>query len=364
MGMSLAGKGFTIWKAQECEHGNAQAIVRKAQSAGLSHVLIKVADGAQAYNASYLPAITGGLKAAGISVWGWQYIYGSSPIDEASAAVSAVNQHGLDGFVVNAGKEYEGKFGQATAYMQRLAAALKDTPRALTSFRAPEYHPSFPWTEFLSQCSLHMPQVFWANHHQPGRLLEQTIAQFKRVYPVVPIVPTGPACQENGWRPSPAEVQEFMAAAKDLGLDGVHFWNWDYAGGSQGSDLWQAVSRFDWSEQESTEDDPVSALFQALNRADVDGILKLYAPDGVLVTRQKTLRGPLELRDYYTNLLNAQFSRGQFIVEKHESRGDAEHVTWSGSTSSPAQRISGAQDTIGLRDGHIQYHTSLYQITP
>lgn len=361
--MSLTGKGFTIWKVQSCEYGNTQAIVRKAQSAGLSHVLVKVADGAQPYNTSYLPGLASALKAAGIAVWGWQYVYGDAPLDEAKTAISAGSELHLDGFVVNAEKEYEGKFRQAGAFMEHVAAGLKDVPLALTSFRAPEYHSSFPWAEFLSHCALNMPQVFWTGGHNPAHLLEQTVLQFKHIYPIVPIIPTGAACEDAGWRPSPGEVREFLSAARQLGLDGVNFWNWDYAGSAQGGDLWQAIGAFDWSGQAGVENDPVSTLFEALNRSDVETIVKLYEPDGVLVTRHDTLKGPHQLRDYYTNLLAAVFPRGQFTVEKRESRGNVEHILWTGSTPSPARKISDGQDTIGLHDGRIRYHTSLYQVT-
>ncbi len=48
--MNVSGKGFFIWKIKDCEGGNPQAITRAAQQAGLTHVLIKIADGAYAYN--------------------------------------------------------------------------------------------------------------------------------------------------------------------------------------------------------------------------------------------------------------------------------------------------------------------------
>jgi len=361
-GMSLTGKGLTIWKVQSCEYGNIQAIVRKAQTAGLSHVLVKVADGAGPYNASYLPGLVSGLKAAGIAAWGWQYVYGDAPLDEANAAIGAVEQLHLDGFVVSAEKEYEGKYGQASVYIERVEAGIKDTPRALASFRAPEYHPSFPWSEFLSHCELNMPQVFWSGAHNPAQLLEETLRQFRAIYPVVPVVPTGAAYEDSGWRPSPGEVREFIAAARQMGLEGVNFWNWDYAGSAQGADLWQSISSFDWSGQGISENDPVSALFDALNRSDVEKIVRLYEPEGVLVTNQQTLRGTHELRAYYTNFLGEVFPKGQFLIDKRESRDGIEQITWSGSTPSPAKKINRGQDTIGLREGRIQYHTSLYQM--
>lgn len=360
--MSLTGKGFIIWKVQNCEYGNVQAIIHKAQSAGLTHVLIKVADGPQPYNASYLPGLVAGLKSAGIAVWGWQYVYGEKPLDEAAVALNVAGPLHLDGYVVNAEREYEGKFGQAGAYMERLAAGLKGVPLALTSFRAPEYHPTFPWTEFLSHCQVNMPQVFWTGGQDPARLLQQTIEQFKHIYPVVPLVPTGPTYEAGSWRPTVAQIHGFLAAARQMALDGVNFWNWDYAGGPHGGDLWQAIAGFDWSGQDGVTSDPVSRLFDALNRSDVEAIVRLYEPEGVLVTKQHTLKGTHALRDYYTNFLRA-FPQGRFEVEKRESANNVEHVTWRGLAAAQSHTIRDGQDTIGVRDGRIQYHTSLYQVS-
>ena len=48
--MTLQGKGFYIWQVWKCEGGDPNAILAEAQMADLSHVLIKVADGANTYN--------------------------------------------------------------------------------------------------------------------------------------------------------------------------------------------------------------------------------------------------------------------------------------------------------------------------
>jgi hypothetical protein len=42
--MSLTGKGMMIWRIPKCEGGNASTIAKVAASAGLSHVLIKIAN--------------------------------------------------------------------------------------------------------------------------------------------------------------------------------------------------------------------------------------------------------------------------------------------------------------------------------
>ena len=48
--MTLRGKGYYIWKIPNCENGDPAAIANVAAQAGLSHVLIKIADGVGSYN--------------------------------------------------------------------------------------------------------------------------------------------------------------------------------------------------------------------------------------------------------------------------------------------------------------------------
>jgi hypothetical protein len=48
--MTLTGKGYFIENILNCEHGDSQAIANQAQKAGLSHVIIKVANRAKSSN--------------------------------------------------------------------------------------------------------------------------------------------------------------------------------------------------------------------------------------------------------------------------------------------------------------------------
>src|SRR5689334_15242308 len=80
----IQGKGMFIWLIQQSDGGNAQAIVQSATAAGLSHVEIKVADGSNSFPSlteadNMTVAAIDALKSAGLSVWGWQFIYGRDP---------------------------------------------------------------------------------------------------------------------------------------------------------------------------------------------------------------------------------------------------------------------------------------------
>ena len=70
--MTLTGKGFLIWKIRNVEGGRSEAIAEKASRAGLTHVLIKIADGDRRFgDASQNRAVVNALRNHRIQVWGW-----------------------------------------------------------------------------------------------------------------------------------------------------------------------------------------------------------------------------------------------------------------------------------------------------
>lgn len=358
--MSLEGKGFYIWKIHRCEGGNVQAIVSRAKDAGLTHVLVKIADGSSAYNVDLATPLVEALKNEGVQVWGWQFVYGREPFEEAGIAAHRVKVLALDGFIVNAEVDYKGKYAAASAYMGELRRSLPDAPIGLSSFRYPRYHPTLPWTEFLSQCDYNFPQVYWLKNDNPAEQIDSTIAQFQNVYPARPIIPTGAAYEEFGWRPTPAHLQEFLSHAREIGIPAVNFWSWDYAGSSAGRDLWDTIAAFDWPVS-TPQPDLVELLLDALNRRDVDAIVALYQSNAVLVTSKETLQGKPAIREYYVNLLN-DLPGGEFVIETRVKQDNIRHLKWDARGSTSGRSIDDGQDTIGSRQGLIQYHSSIYKI--
>jgi hypothetical protein len=206
-----------------------------------------------------------------------------------------------------------------------------------------------------------MPQVFWSDYADPIDLLDQSLEQFRHVYPVVPVIPTAAAFMEGTWRPSPDELRQIVSRAGERGLPGINFWNWDYAGSPQGSDLWNVIANVTWPGAAQPQD-TIEALFQALNQGDVEAIVRLYEPDATLVTPSRTVQGQHELRAYYVDLLSSLAPHGQFAIQNRVDEPSAGHVTWAVVSQTPSGLKNG-QDTIGLRQGKIQYHSSLYQLT-
>lgn len=242
----LSGKGYFMWKAINCQAGRPADIADAAWSAGLGHVLIKIADGVWKYNTSVdLAGIVRALQERGITVWGWQYIYGGSPSAEAQVAIREIKRTGVTGFVVNAEHEFKayGMGTAATAYMQTLCSGVPDLPIALSTYRYPSLHAPFPFKQFLKYCDLAMPQVYWLYSHDPLQQLTKTLAEYRRITDL-PIIPTGAAWKQNGWVSTPADVTAFLQAAQSAGLPAANFWSWD---ASQNLPTWQAIAEYDWS---------------------------------------------------------------------------------------------------------------------
>lgn len=254
----ITGKGMYIWQVKACEGGSIPNIVAEAKKAGLTHVLVKACDGVGKFNLSpgpnntwrddILPALVPALRAAGLQVWGWQYVYLYQPAQEAAAARSRIAQLGFDGWVIDAEAEAKGKAAAAATYMHGLLAAPL-CPLALSSYRYPSLHQDFPWAPFLRGVDMVMPQVYWMGATNAGAQLIRSRKEYISLLGdrQIEYLPTGAAYTERGWTAAPGEVKEFMDTAKALGLAGVNFWSWQHARALPG--MWEVIASYPWSHQ-------------------------------------------------------------------------------------------------------------------
>jgi hypothetical protein len=251
----IDGKGMWIWHVEQCENGSSDRIVAVAREAGLQHVVLKIADGGDdEYNVDVRPLV-GKLQAAGIEVWGYQYIYGYASV-EANAAVLAIRRSGVTGFVVDAEAEFKllsDPSRVARAYMSSLRAQVGlEFPLALSSYRYPSYHPQFPWRAFLERCDLAMPQVYWLDSHNPAEQLAESLADYQKITKL-PVIPTGAAWRQGEWEATAADVAEFLDAAKGTGFRAVNFWSWEHA---RRIPAWQVIAGYPWTSIPAPEPEP------------------------------------------------------------------------------------------------------------
>jgi len=360
------GKGFYIWKIMSCENGDPEAIAQAAYQAGLTHVLIKIANGIYDYNydtstrKDLVAPVANALHKRNIKAWGWHYVFGDLPKDEAKAAIRQINRIPLDGYVIDAESEYKGKYTPCRIFMQDLRNSLPDFPIALSSFRYPKYHMDLPWKDFLDRSDFNMPQVYWEQSHNPAYQLERSLTEFQTaVSPFRPIIPTAPAYCAGGWCPSVQELIEFMNQALALKMSAVNFWSWDYCR-LKLPQLWNTIASFNWPSTPNPELKIVDQLFRLLNSQNINGLQNLYADDAVHINASRTIQGKHAILEFYSQLLNQSFQGASFEILNSSGNMQTRHFSWR--AIKDGNEIAREEDTIGISDQEIIYHYSSLNI--
>jgi hypothetical protein len=360
----LQGKGFYIWKVPNCEGGDPEKIAFVAHQSGLTHVLVKIANGIYDYNydvvlkKDLVAPLSNALAKYNIKTWGWHYVYGDLPKKEAEAAIRQIRKIPLDGYVIDAEAEYKGKYPSCRIFMNELRSAFPTFPMALSSYRYPKYHNDLPWTDFLSKCDLNMPQVYWEQLRNPGEQLEKSLNEFKSlITPHKPLVPTGSAYGANNWYPKPAEILEFMNKAVLLGLSGVNFWSWDYCRRSLPL-LWETIASFDWPGSLNIAKDIVEDLVVAINSKNLSSILNLYQSDAVHIDAKQTVQGHSSLSAWYSDLINSDLKDKTIQILEFSKKDPSRQFSWVAKDA--AGVCFDGKDTLGLLDNKIIYHYSSF----
>lgn len=365
--MTLRGKGFFIWKIQDCERGDPDAIACAAQEAGFTHVLIKIADGNYTYNVDKttkidrVPAVVAALRSRGIQPWGWHYVYGYDPLGEARIAIRRVQEFNLAGYVIDAEVEYKepGRATTARRYMAELRKALPNFPIALSSFRFPSYHPQLPWREFLEDCDYNMPQVYWEQAHNPSAQLARSLREFRALTPYRPVIPTGPAYKWNGWRPTEDDLKTFLDTVTANDVPAVNFFSWDECRRDL-PNLWEIISKYHMGEPAEKPADLPEQYVQALNSRQPQAVTDLYRLDAVHITSSGTVQGHDAIRAWYETFLNQQFPKAAFSLANTAGRGSTRHFTWK--AVSPDGSAMTGSDILGMMDEKIIYHYTSYAL--
>ncbi len=361
---TLTGKGYYIWIVSRCEKGDPERIAALARESQLTHVIIKIADGAFPYNINlnngfdYVRPVIKKLQSQGISVWGWHYVYGDHPQQEAEIAVKRSLELGVDGYVVNAEKEYKlpNRAIAASRFMNILRSNLGSLPIALSSYRYPSYHRSLPWTNFLDRCDYNMPQVYWmGSHGQAGAQLKRCINEFKNIHPFRPIIPTGPTFKEWGWVPREEDVIEFMQVAQELNIPAVNFWSWDNARRDLPS-FWDLVRDYNYELTPQVASLP-KRYIQALNNRNPLEVVDFYRENAVHIRSQNAIQGKTAIKAWVTTLLD-EFPDGDFSLISETQNKNIHSFQWQATDKSGM--VFTGRETLGTHEDQISYQYSFF----
>ncbi len=221
----LDGTGMWIWYLSASQGGSPPAIGQQAAAHGIKTVFLKSGDGGNQW-AQFSPANVAALKAQGLHVCAWQYVYGNSPLAEAQVGIQSA-RNGADCLVIDAESEYEGRYAQAQQYIQALRKGVGASyPVGLASFPYVDYHPAFPYSVFLGPggAQYNLPQMYWQDIGTSVDAVYAHTWPLNRVYGA-PIYPLGQIYNS----PPVSAVLRFRQDAAAYGATGLSWWDWQEA---------------------------------------------------------------------------------------------------------------------------------------
>ena len=125
-------------------------------------MIVKSGDG-PGYWSQFSSRLVTALHEGGLDVCAWQFVYGSHPLQEANAAIRAI-QAGADCLLIDAEGEYQGRYAAAQTYLRHIrSVAGASFPLGLASFPYVDYHPGLPYSVFLGPggAQFDVPQMYW-----------------------------------------------------------------------------------------------------------------------------------------------------------------------------------------------------------
>lgn len=233
----LHGRSMWIWYVSRSDGGSLPSIVASARAAGVRTLIIKSSDGDNWWH-QFSPSLVSTLRASGLHVCAWQYVYGTDPIGEAVMGARAA-RYGAECLIIDAEAEYEGRYGSAQTYIRELRRLVGGGyPVGLASFPYVDYHPSFPYSVFLGPggAQFDLPQMYWKDiGGTPISVFHHTYT-YNRIYKRS-IFPVG---QTYG-SPAADELSLFRGLAVRYRARGVSWW--DFAWTAMNG-IWPAINGF------------------------------------------------------------------------------------------------------------------------
>jgi hypothetical protein len=238
-GNPFKSRGMWIWVIGSSNGGSLSSIIAQAHRYGVGTLYVKSSDGTSMWS-QFNSTTVSTLRAHGIRVCAWQFVYGYYPRKEAQAGANAVRD-GASCLVIDAEGQYEGRYYQAQVYITRLRQLIgTGFPVALAGLPYIDYHPAFPYSVFLGPggAQYNAPQMYWRDI---GTSVDSVYAHtylYNRIY-LRPIYPLGQVYNS----PPAAQITRFRQLLRVYGAVGVSWWDWQEAGWRQ----WRAISRWVWN---------------------------------------------------------------------------------------------------------------------
>ena len=107
--------------------------------------------------------------------------------------------------------------------------------------------------------------------------------------------------------------------------------------------------------------DIVLRLPTTWNTHDPNRVIALYQDNAAHVTSASTIVGANAISDWYSDLFTNRLPGAVFQVTGYSGSGNSRHFAWTATSS--AGSVRDGNDTLGIRDGKVQYHYTYFTIT-
>ncbi len=307
MTATLSGKWVWIWNWRRCDGGDPAKIAARLRDAGCRGALVKAHDGPRWFDQGRpWREIASALRAEGLAVGGWAYLYGRDAAGEARLVAETVSYGRADLFVLDVEAEFEGRPEAAEELCRRVREGVgAEYPLYYSSFAIARYHRSFPFEVFERYCRGAAPQVYWNAFRWPvQQAVHWSYEDYKalgvapeRVFPVA-----GLYAGSGVSYPAAADVEAFASEAARRSSPGVSFWSYEH----MSEEMWAAVRAAPADGREApAEEVAMSSLeFQQLSGAHaalVDRVTRVEAEVEALKGRvAKTPKRPRPPQRTYT----------------------------------------------------------------
>ena len=144
-----------------------------------------------------------------------------------------------------------------------------------------------------------------------------------------------------------------------MGLTAVNAWSWDFARNRPFRDLWNAIANFEWEAAPPVADVPESLLGR-LNQHNPALVTDMYHENAAHVTGARTVVGREAIIAWYSQVFTEILPGSVFELTGKSGDGNSRHFTWT--ARGPRGDVLDGNDTIGIREGKIQYHYSYFNV--
>jgi len=242
-----------IWQWGKTEGGDLTAVVRRAKSAGLSTLWVRVADSKSGfYGGKYLDGLVPLAHREGLKVVGWGFPFLGDPVGDAAWSEQVLawqsDGHRLDAFSPDLETADEGVVvtdKRVATYLGLTRRSLAGRPLVATVYNpTDQLWPKYPYRLVASYSDAMAPMVYWGCR-DPGADVQRAVSRLSGFG--LPVVPAGQSYDmgRDGGRhgnPSGPETVRFLDEARRSGALGAAFWVWQDTSAEQ----WQAITAYQW----------------------------------------------------------------------------------------------------------------------